>query len=232
MRIAHVQPTTLADYPERIAAVVYVVGCNFRCPFCHNRELVLPEELGTKTVPNDDVLSFLDERKKYLDGIVITGGEPTIQTELALFIKQVRQIGLSVKLDTNGSMPDVIDSLLSHGQVDYVAMDIKAPPDRYSELAGVSVDIDAITRSVEVISNNACSHEFRTTVAPTLVEEDILNMIPLIKGATKYYLQQFVVPEGKSLIDPAYEKMDALSETQLSCLWGKISDYFLDGGIR
>jgi len=233
MKIAQLLPTTLIDYPNKVAALVYTSGCNFRCPFCHNSELVLPERIEKmRLIPENDVLYFLRERGNFLDALSITGGEPTLHDDLPRFIKRVKQIGLLVKLDTNGSRPEVLEELLHNHLLDYVAMDVKGPAVRYSELAGVRVDLAAIRRSIKLIMEYAPDYEFRTTVAPTITPEDIEDTVELIQGAKRYFLQAFVVPEGKDLVDPTWNGKSALSKTELEGVWEKIKGNFPDGGVR
>ena len=233
MKIAQLLPTTLIDYPGKVAALAYTAGCNFRCPFCHNSELVLPEKIKTMPlIPENDVLYFLRERGNFLDALSITGGEPTLHDDLPRFIKRVKQLGLLVKLDTNGSRPEVLKELFDDHLLDYVAMDVKGPAERYSELAGVTVDLGAIGRSIKLIMHNAPDYEFRTTVAPTITPEDIENTVELVQGAKRYFLQAFVVPEGKDLVDPTWNEKRALSKTELEGVWEKIRRNFPDGGVR
>jgi pyruvate formate lyase activating enzyme len=233
MRIAQVLPTTLIDYPDRVAALVFVPGCSFRCPFCHNSELVLPQKIAALTlIPENDLHYFLRERASFLDAVVITGGEPTLDDDLPRFIKRVKRLGLLVKLDTNGSRPDVVERLLDEDLLDYVAMDVKAPPDRYDALCGTRVDLAAIRRSIALLIEQAPDYEFRTTVAPTLTEADVRAIADLIAGARRYILQRFVVPEGKGLVDAAWQERPALPQDVLETLWSEIKDRFADGGVR
>ena len=233
MKIAQLLPTTLIDYPNKVAALAYTAGCNFRCPFCHNSELVLPEKIQTMPlIPENDILYFLRERGNFLDALSITGGEPTLHDDLPRFIKRVKQLGLLVKLDTNGSRPEVLRELFDNHLLDYVAMDVKGPAARYCELAGVNVDLDAILRSIKIIMNRAPDYEFRTTVAPTITPEDIENTVDLLQGAKRYFLQTFIVPEGKELVDPAWNEKSALSKAELDDVWKKIKGNFPHGGVR
>lgn len=193
--------TSLIDYPEHIATVLFSGGCNFRCPMCHNADLVLrPRELPA--VAEDEVWAFLNRRVGMVDGVVLTGGEPTLQADLAPFLQRLRALGLHVKLDTNGYRPDVLAALLAQGLVDYVAMDVKAPPDKYALLCGVAgIDLGAIERSMALLRESAIPCEFRTTVVPGwLAEEDIEEIARWIAGAQRYVLQAFR-PIGT--LDPA-----------------------------
>lgn len=233
MKIAQILPTTLIDYPNRVAALIYTPLCNFRCPFCHNSELVLPEKIRKlQLIPENDILYFLREREKFLDALCITGGEPTLQDDLPRFIEWVKRIGLLVKLDTNGSRPEVLKELFDNHLLDYVAMDVKGPAKRYSELAGVHVDLDAVRHSVKLIMDRAPDYEFRTTVAPTITVEDIEDTVALVQGAKRYFFQTFVTPTDKDLVDPAWNEKTALSKTELEAVWERIKGNFSDGGVR
>lgn len=185
-------PLTLIDYEGKLAAIVYTIGCNFRCPYCHNPELV-NETTDTK-ITEKKILDFLKTRKNVLDGLVITGGEPTMHGEdLLKFIKKVKALGISVKLDTNGTNPDFIKQVLDEKLVDYIAMDIKAPFNSYNNLVGRAVNTEDIIKSVEIIKNSNIPYEFRTTIIKTLTsQKDIEDIGVCIKGAKKYYLQKFV----------------------------------------
>jgi len=233
MNIAYLLSTTLIDYPGKVAALGFTTGCNFRCPFCHNCELVLPEKIETlKLIPENEILYFLRERRGFLDGLAITGGEPTVQPGLFRFIERVKGLGLLVKLDTNGSWPEVLEELLDAHLLDYIAMDLKGPAARYDEMAGVHVDMAAITRSIRLIIERAPDYEFRTTTAPTMTAKDIKEAVSLIAGAKRYFLQQFVVPTDKDLVDPAWNEKTALSKTELEVVWERIKGNFSDGGVR
>jgi len=233
MRIASILPTTLIDYPGRVAALIYTPSCNFRCPFCHNPELVLPERIAAlDLIPDERVLSLLDERRGFLDALAITGGEPTLQPDLARFIRRVKGLGYLVKLDTNGSHPEILRELFREGLLDYVAMDVKSPPERYPEFAGVEVDIALIEESIRLIESRAPDYEFRTTVAPGMTREDIRAIARWIKGAKRYVLQRFTVPSEKGLVDPSFTALSGLTEGDLQQVFGEIEGLFPDGGVR
>ena len=233
MKIAQLLPTTLIEYPGKVAALIYTAGCNFRCPFCHNSELVLPDKVkALHCIPEDDVLYFLRERQGFLDALAITGGEPTLQPDLAEFLARVKGIGYLIKLDTNGSNPGVLARLFDEKLVDYVAMDVKGPEERYSELAGVNVDMDAIKETIRLIIDRAPDYEFRTTVAPTITADELEKTARLIEGAKRYFLQAFVVPEGKEIVDPSWSGRAALSKEELRAVWKMIKDRFPEGGVR
>jgi len=233
MKIAQLLPTTLIEYPGKVAALIYTAGCNFRCPFCHNSELVLPDKVkALHCIPEDDVLYFLRERQGFLDALAITGGEPTLQPDLAEFLARVKGIGYLIKLDTNGSNPGVLARLFDEKLVDYVAMDVKGPEERYSELAGVHVDMNAIKETIRLIIDRAPDYEFRTTVAPTITADEVEETARLIQGAKRYFLQAFVVPEGKEIVDPSWSDLSALSKEELRAVWERIKDRFPEGGVR
>jgi len=197
--------TSLIDFPDHIATVLFTAGCNFRCPMCHNADLVLrPEELPD--VPEGEVWAFLDRRAGLVDGVAITGGEPTLQSDLVPFLRRLRKRGLAVKLDTNGYRPEVLEALLAEGVVDYVAMDIKGPPGKYALLAGRDgLDLGRLERSVDLLRGGTVLYEFRTTVVPGLLdEEDVEEIARWITGASRYVLQQFR-PVGT--LDPALERV-------------------------
>lgn len=174
MRIGGLTPFTLSDFPGRAAAVVFAQGCNFRCPYCHNGAL-LPDAPGR--IPDGEVHAWLDRRRGRLGGVVVSGGEPTLQADLPDFCAAIKARGFAVKLDTNGSRPGVLRDLLRGGLLDYVAMDVKAPPASYHRLAGVPVVWSALAESIEVIVASRIPHHFRTTVVPALVSGSDLRAI-------------------------------------------------------
>ena len=189
IKLGGLQETSLLDYPGKICAIVWTVGCNFRCPFCYNLNMVYGD---TDTVPVDHVLSFLDDRVGKLDALSITGGEPLLHEDIGAFMKEVKDRGFLVKVDTNGTFPDRLEELFDAGLVDYVSMDVKAPFDKYDTLAGVHVDVEKIKRSIKLIMEKAPDYEFKTTMIPGLLEkEDVKRVGSLIQGAKRYYLQQF-----------------------------------------
>ena len=197
--------TSLIDYPDHIATVVFTGGCNFRCPMCHNADLVV--HAGERPdLSQEQVWAFLSRRAGLVDGVVVTGGEPTLQPDLAPFLRRVRSMGLDVKLDTNGYRPDVLAELLGEVLVDYVAMDVKAPPEKYPVLAGrADLDLTRVVRSIDLLRDSGLDYEFRTTVVPGwLAEGDIEEIAHWIVGAERYVLQQF---RPFHTLDPALEKL-------------------------
>lgn len=190
MRIGGLQKMTLLDYPGRVACTVFLPGCNFRCPFCHNTPLVTG---GGEDLSEDAFFDFLERRRGLLDGVAITGGEPLLQPELEDFIRHIRSLGFSVKLDTNGAFPAQLEALLSQGLVDYVAMDIKNRPEKYDATAGASVRLEDIRRSAFLLMSGGTDYEFRTTVVDELHEpEDFSAIGAWLAGASRYFLQTFV----------------------------------------
>lgn len=193
MKIAGLQKLTLLDFPGKTACTVFTAGCNFRCPFCHNASLVthISEDGG---ITEEEFFKFLSKRQGILDGVCITGGEPTLQPDLEEFILKIRQLGFLVKLDTNGYMPDKLKSLIDKGLLDYVAMDIKNSPKSYGKTVGIeNFDITPINRSIEILKKGRVDFEFRTTVVQELhTVRDITEIGKWIKGKEKYFLQSFV----------------------------------------
>ena len=223
--IGGIQKTTLVDFPKKVAAVVFTQGCNFRCGYCHNSELLTYPNLeeGSKSLISrlgeecKNFFDFLQTRKGKLDGVVITGGEPTLQSGLYDFIWNIKDLGFAVKLDTNGSNPEITEKLLNDNLLDYIAMDIKAPIKKYSEIVNVDVKTDNILRSINLIINSGIDYEFRTTVIKTQLSFDDFEKIgQMIKGAKQYYLQKFVPSKifDKNLIT---EKTYSDNEFKLIC---------------
>lgn len=195
MLIGGLQKTTLIDYPGKIAATVFLIGCNFRCPFCQNPELVLPEKIKKQPkITEKEFFRFLKKRKGLLEGTCITGGEPTVQPDLPGFLGRIKKLGFLVKLDTNGSHPKMLEKLIRQKLVDYVAMDIKAPlrKQQYEKATGTKVDLARIKRSIAMIKNSGVDYEFRSTIVPGIhAKEDILQMARDIAPARAYFLQNF-----------------------------------------
>ncbi|MFH1154090.1 MAG: anaerobic ribonucleoside-triphosphate reductase activating protein [Pseudomonadota bacterium] len=189
MRIGGLLKNSWIDFPGRVACVVFTPGCNFACPYCHNPDLVTCP--GPDNAPREaDVFTFLEKRKNLLDGVVISGGEPTLRKGLESFCIKLKTMGFQVKLDTNGTCPQIIESLLDKSLVDYVAMDVKSSPGEYSRVAGRDVDLSAIFRSIDLIMGRAPSYEFRTTCVRPFVDAGIMAGIgEMIRGARLYILQ-------------------------------------------
>jgi len=176
MKIGGLQKLSLIDYPGRICAIVFTQGCNFRCGYCHNPELVIPE-LFSSCIPLGETYSFLESRRNDLDGIVVSGGEPTLQRGLIPFIKEIKKMGFLVKLDTNGSRPKVLGDIFLNNLVDYIAMDIKGPFQKYNKVCAVEVDVKDIKTSIRMIEHSKVSYQFRTTYDANLLENKDLQEI-------------------------------------------------------
>jgi len=220
MLIGGLQKLTLIDYPGKIATTVFTIGCNFSCAFCHNPELVDPIKIKKQPLISEKTFfDFLKSRKGDLDGVCITGGEPTIHKDLPEFIKKIKNLGFSVKLDTNGSNPEMLEKLIRSNLLDYIAMDIKN-----SNLKS------QISKSVEIIKNSGVDYEFRTTIVPALhKKEDIIKMAKEISPAKKYFLQQF--RPGKNL-DKKFEKEKPYPLEKLVEFCQAIRPFFEECGIR
>jgi pyruvate formate lyase activating enzyme len=201
----------MVDYPGKVAAVVFTPGCNMNCHYCHNRSLI-EDESGKERQDPEEVLAFLTRRLKMLDGVVVSGGEPTLQPRLANFLERVRGLGLAIKLDTNGTRPKVVGRLIEQGLVDFVAMDLKAPFSRYGEICGVEVDPEDLHETIKVVLDSGIGHEFRTTFSPLLNEQDILHMAGVVRGARGLVLQQYRRPMGDLLIDSALPRPSHTAE--------------------
>ncbi len=213
MTIEGLQKLTLLDYPGRTACTVFLAGCNFRCPFCHNFELVAKPAAPLMT--DDELLDYLQKRKGLLDGVAITGGEPLLRKELPELLRKIKTLGYAIKLDTNGSFPARLKALVEEGLIDYVAMDVKNTPARYGETVGfLKLDLAAIEQSIEYLLTDAVDYEFRTTVIEQFhSEEEIETIGQWIKGAKRWFLQRFkpseLVPDG-TLTAPSTQKMEEL----------------------
>jgi pyruvate formate lyase activating enzyme len=223
MQIGGLQKLTLIDFPG-------LTGCNFRCPFCYSGELVLPEKIKQQpTIPEKEFFDFLRERKGLLEGVVICGGEPTVNKDLPLFIKKIKKLGYLLKLDTNGSNPKMLKELIDKKLIDYVAMDIKATKDKYAKAVGLTECwsdsmIKNVDKSIKVLKGSKIGYEFRTTVVPNLLKkQDILEIVSWIKPASKYFLQNF---RPEKTINPRFEKKKPYSLEYLLKIQKAISPFF------
>ena len=203
MKIYGLNKTTLLDYPGRVAATIFLGGCNFRCPFCQNSSLVLNPDRQPE-IPEEEVLSFLKKRKGILEGVCVTGGEPTLSPELPEFLKKIQDLGYPVKLDTNGSRPQVLKDLASRNLIQMTAVDIKACPNNYPSLCGlVHPDLDSIKETVDFLINGSLDYEFRTTVVRELhTEQDFIQIGQWIAGAKAYYLQAY--RDSEEVLQPGF----------------------------
>jgi len=189
MKIGGLQKTSLLDFPEEVSSIIWTVGCNFSCPFCYNKDLVNGK---IQEISEDEVLAYLEKRKKLIDGLVISGGEPFLQKDLKDFCKKVKKLGYKIKIDTNGTYPDKLKELIDEKLVDYISMDIKAPTKKYDSLAGKKIDLKKVKKSIKIIQESNVDYEFKTTFVPELLtKEDIVEIGKELKGSKKYFLQQF-----------------------------------------
>ena len=179
----------MIDFPRHIACVAFTYGCNWNCWYCHNADL-LHEQVDL----TDEFFTFLENRRGWLDGVVICGGEPTIHSDLPITIRKIKEMGFDVKLDTNGTNPEMLENLIVDKLIDYVAMDIKAPPGKLSSIVKSNNNIDKVQKSINILLQNRVEYEFRTTVTPDLTETDIVKMAQSISGAEKYILQVYNKP--------------------------------------
>lgn len=208
MLIGGLQKSSLVDYPSKICTVVFTIGCNFRCGYCHNPELIKKEEY----ILEEDFFEFIKTRIGKIDAIVISGGEPTLQNDLEDFITKCRALNFLVKLDTNGTNPEVLENLISKGLLDYIAMDIKAPFEKYTNITRRFLDIEKIKKSIEIIMNSGVDYEFRTTVVRSQLSiDDLIKISENIKGAKKYYMQKFV---AKDILDEKLKNEKTYSDTE------------------
>jgi len=242
MKIGGLQKLSLIDFPNKVAATVFLTGCNFKCGFCQNPELVDPSKIKNQPeVSKKEFFEFLDSKIGLIDGICITGGEPTINPELPEFIKKIKDKGFLIKLDTNGSKPEVLSKLVDEKLIDFIAMDIKTSVDvkiknqklkikNYDKATGVSVNLKKILRSVELIKNSEIDYEFRTTVVPGLVDEsDIEKIGAWLSDAKKFALQQF---QNKKVLDKNFEKIQPYTEEVLKEFKKILEKYIEDVELR
>lgn len=210
--IKGIQKTTLIDYPGKVASTIFMERCNFNCPYCQNPDLVENYE-KLDEIPVKELLSFLKSRKKWIDGVCITGGEPTIHKNLPDLIRKIKSLGFLVKLDTNGNNPKMLEGLIKKKLVDYIAMDIKAPLEKYDKVAKVKVNKKDIQKSVDLIMNSGIDYEFRSTILPALhSKEEIIKMAKWLKGAKRYFLQQF---KSNITLDPKFRKNKPFTQEEL-----------------
>ena len=231
MIIGGLQKLTLIDYPGHIAATVFTVGCNFRCPFCHNPELVSSAKYNASNIFEKEFFGLLESRKGKLEGVCITGGEPTIQPDIIEFIRKIKALGFKVKLDTNGTRPDILRLLYAEKLLDFVAMDIKNTLEKYNATTNSRVDVERIKLSVDLIRNSGIDYEFRTTAVPGLhKEEDFAKIGKWLEGSKKYVLQAFE-DKGK-ILDPALKKKTKGKKLGLGKIAKNMKKYFGKVEIR
>lgn len=218
MRIGGIEKCSFIDYPGKMTAILFTVGCNFRCHYCHNPELV---DATAETIPEAEVFAFLERRRNLLDAVTVTGGEPTVHSDLIPFLRRIKELGYLLKLDSNGTNPKMLKDIIDEKLVDYIAMDIKAPLPSYEKIIVRSVDTDALAKSIKLIMESGIEYEFRTTIEKSLTSlDDIRGIGETIRGAKKYYLQKFVPTktldlqflEGSTYNDEEFETMKSIME--------------------
>ncbi len=216
--IGGLQKSSLLDFPDKISAIVFTQGCNFHCGYCHNPELCTQNQKPVLTVPA--FFDFLNTRKGKLDGVVITGGEPTLHNDLPEFIKKIKDNNFAVKLDTNGTNPDMLQKLINSDLIDYIAMDIKAPLEKYKYITEIDVDITKIQKSINLILNSGMDYEFRTTVVKSqLTVEDFDKIADMINGAKRYYLQKF---QPSKTLDENFMRETTYTDEEFVCIIAKL----------
>lgn len=226
MHIHGLQKLSMVDYPGKIAATVFTGGCNLRCPFCHNALLVTRLNESPR-LEEEEVIKFLKSRRGLLDGVVLTGGEPLLQPGAADFLARVKDMGFAVKLDTNGCYPDILSRILEAGSVDYVAMDIKNSPQKYSGTCGGIDILPQVEQSIRLLMEGSADYEFRTTVLhPWHTPDDLAKIGQWISGAKRYFIQAFV--DSGDLIGSG----EALNETEMQALLHAVTPYIPNAQIR
>ncbi|HCG76917.1 MAG: anaerobic ribonucleoside-triphosphate reductase activating protein [bacterium (Candidatus Ratteibacteria) CG_4_10_14_3_um_filter_41_18] len=230
MKIGGLQKFSLIDYPGKICAIVFTQGCNFLCPYCHNPELVKPK-LFSQLIPEDEIFSFLKKRKGQLEAVTVTGGEPCLQNGLSEFLQKIKEMGYLVKLDTNGSFPELLSEIIRQSLIDYLAIDVKGPLEKYETIAGVPFATEKIVKSIKIAISSKISYEFRTTVIKSLLDKDDLRKIgELIEGTHLYVLQKFV---PSKLLNPSkFLKERNYSEEEFDLFKQMMLNYAEDCVIR
>lgn len=215
MIIGGLLKSSLVEYPGKISAVIFTVGCNFRCHYCHNPELVNPELTPPEKYTESQILDFLEKRRGKLDAVVITGGEPLIHPDIYHFISKIKKKGFLIKIETNGSKPELLKKLIQENLLDYIAMDIKAPPEKYEIVSGVKIEFERIFQSIKLIMSSCTPHEFITTYAKQfLTPDDIISIAQIIEGAQTYIIQRMHTLKtlNTSLIKPCEYAQDELEK--------------------
>jgi len=229
MKIGGLQKTSLIEYPGKICAIVFTQGCNFRCPYCHNPELVKPGK-NSNRISEEEILSFFKKRKKYLQAVAISGGEPCLQQDILEFLKEIKKMGFLVKLETNGSFPEIIEKAIEKKLVDYLSMDIKGSFEKYDKIVRVKVEIPKIKKSINLIMNSGLNYEFKTTVVKSLInKEDFKTIGNSIKGAKLYFLQKFIPTK---LLDPDFSKEETYSDEEFKKIKNLMENYVSKCKIR
>ena len=234
MIIKGFQATTMLDYPGQIASLVFTPGCDFRCPYCYNKSLVI-DSPDLIELDENKILEKISQRRKLIDGVVISGGEPCLQKDLPSFAEKIKKLGLKVKIDTNGTNPKMLKKLIDKGLVDFIAMDIKGPLNKYEDITQTRADVSAIKQSAEIIMQSSTQgkvdYEFRTTALPDLLsQEDFQKIGEWLKGAKKYCIQQFKPIPG--MIDSSYEYKQTYTSKELEKIRKQLEPYFEKVEVR
>ena len=228
MKIGGLQKTSLLDYPDILSAIIWTAGCNFRCPFCYNKQLVLGK---TEIISEETILSFLEKRRDVLEGLSISGGEPLLQEDIVDFTEKVKKLNYLIKIDTNGAFPEKLKELIDKKLVDYVSMDVKAPKEKYDQLVGVKTDISKIEQSIDLIKNEAPDYEFKTTVVPGMLnKKDIVEIAKWLEGSKQFYLQQF--KSDSPLVSSKLNDVVPYSKEKLSEMLHEIKPFFKNCSLR
>lgn len=222
MLIGGFQKCSMIDYPDKLSAIVFSLGCNFRCPYCHNPELVLPEKF-LPVIDENTILDFLKTRIGKLDGVVLTGGEPCLQKDLIEFAKKIKDLGFAIKLDTNGTYPATIEKFIKNNIADYFAMDIKTTPAKYQTFFSNNINFNDILSSIDLIMNSDKDYEFRTTVVKSLITiKDFDEIGSMISGANKYFLQKF---EPTKLLNESFSAAKTYSNEEFRLIINSLKNY-------
>ena len=229
MKIGGLQKISLLDYPNKLSAIIWTVGCNLCCPFCYNKQLLSDKNI--KKISEDEIFSFLKKRIGKLEAVSITGGEPLLQKDISNFIKKIKNLGYLIKIDTNGTFPIVLNDLIERNLIDYISMDVKAPKKKYSYLCGKKVEINKIQKSIDLIKNSSIEYEFKTTIIPGMLEKkDIMKIAVWLNGAKQFYLQQF--KNDTSLISKELEIIKPYSKKYLYEIIEEIKPNFEKCNVR
>lgn len=229
MKIGGINTLTLLDFPGKVSAIVFTAGCNFRCGYCHNSQFVDPseiEKISGHFIPEEKFFSFLDTRQGLLDGVVVSGGEPTIWPDLPKFMAKIKEKGFLTKLDTNGTSPEMLEELFDKKLIDYVAMDVKMPLDEYNEFVGAKVSGDDLRRSVELVKNSGVDYEFRTTVVDEFHDEGVMKRIFDDIGKVKKFTIQNFRPE--KTLDTKFGSFSPCSKEKINALGNVARKYVTD----
>lgn len=229
MRIGGLQKISLLDYPNKLSAIIWTVGCNLKCPYCYNKQLITGENIDI--IKEEDIFKFLKKRKEKLEAVSITGGEPLLNKDIFNFIHKIKKLGYLIKIDTNGTFPDRLKNLIDQKIVDYISMDIKAPKNKYNILTGRNIKIDNIQKSVDIIKNFSKEYEFKTTIVPSFLDiNDIIEIAKWLKGAKQFYLQQF--KKDTDLLSKELENIEPFPKEYLIETINKIKPYFDKCSLR